>query len=76
MPIPDLFDGQAAEQIDADGGITIGPLPRGVTTMAVDVPPLMARLERRRIGMVPSSVMPIADDQVHVAAIAVFSLCR
>jgi len=39
MPIPDLFDGQAAEQIDADGGITIGPLPRGVTTMAVDVPP-------------------------------------
>jgi Carboxypeptidase regulatory-like domain len=39
MQIPGPPDGQAAEQIDAEGGVTIGPLPWGVTTMAVDVPP-------------------------------------
>ena len=37
--IPGPLEGQATEQIDADGGITIGPLPWGVTMIAVDVPP-------------------------------------
>jgi hypothetical protein len=33
------------EQIDSDGTITIGPLPRGVTTLTFDTPPLaMTRL--------------------------------
>ena len=33
-------DGRASEQIDADGTVTIGPLPRSVTTLALDSPPL------------------------------------
>jgi hypothetical protein len=37
MQIPDPLDGQATE-VDGDGGITIGPLPRGVTVMVVDLP--------------------------------------
>ncbi|MEO8682655.1 MAG: carboxypeptidase-like regulatory domain-containing protein [Vicinamibacterales bacterium] len=40
MPILDPLEGPAADQIEADGSITIGPLPWGVTMMAVDVPPL------------------------------------
>lgn len=38
MQIPDAFDGQPTEQVDGDGAIIIGPLPRGVTSMAVDLP--------------------------------------
>jgi hypothetical protein len=39
LTIPDSLDGSAADQIDRDGTMTIGPLPRGITLMALDVPP-------------------------------------
>lgn len=39
VQIPEPLDRETAEQSDADGGVTIGPLPWGVTMMAVDVPP-------------------------------------
>ena len=36
-PIADPPDSRAADQIEDDGSLTIGPLPRGVTTLAVDM---------------------------------------
>ena len=39
VQIPDPLEGQTTEQVDADGGITIGPLPWGVTMFAVDLLP-------------------------------------
>jgi hypothetical protein len=38
-PIP-LPDDRGADQIGSDGTITIGPLPRGLTTLVLDTPPL------------------------------------
>ena len=39
-PIPSLPDDRDADQIGSDGTITIGPLPRGLTTLVLDTPPL------------------------------------
>ena len=39
-PIPAMPDDRGADQIASDGTITIGPLPRGLTTLVLDTPPL------------------------------------
>ena len=38
MPIWEPRDGSRDDQIDSDGTMTIGPLPRGVTMLALDMP--------------------------------------
>jgi hypothetical protein len=38
LPLADPPEAKVADQIDGDGTLTIGPLPRGITTMALDTP--------------------------------------
>lgn len=40
VPIVDTLDHREPDQFDSDGTVTIGPLPRGVTMLALDMPPL------------------------------------
>ena len=39
-PIPDSPDGRVGEQLESDGTVSIGPLPKGVTMLVMDSPPL------------------------------------
>lgn len=39
MPLSEGPAARAADQFDSDGAVTIGPLPRGITTMALDIQP-------------------------------------
>src|SRR5262245_24108217 len=39
-PIPPAPDDRASERTDSDGATIIGPLPRGIMTLAIDTPPL------------------------------------
>jgi hypothetical protein len=38
-PIPEPFDAPPRDAVDSEGTVIVGPLPRGVITMAVDQPP-------------------------------------
>lgn len=58
IQVPDLLDGQTTEPIDTDGGVTIGPLPLGVTMMAVDVPPFA---QTRLRDLVVTGKDPLVD---------------
>jgi hypothetical protein len=40
MSMSDPFADRVLEQVDGEGRVTIGPLPRGVTMLALDMPPL------------------------------------
>jgi hypothetical protein len=40
IPIPDVPGDGVSNRIDGDGATTIGPLPRGITTLALDMPQL------------------------------------
>ena len=60
-------DEPAGDQIDTDGTVTIGPLQRGITSMAVDVPPL-ARL---RLDDVVVPVKKGKEDVIDAGAIVV-----
>src|SRR5262249_43971907 len=39
-PIPPMPDDHIPDRVDSDGTITVGPLPRGLTTLVLDTPPL------------------------------------
>jgi hypothetical protein len=58
MTILDPLDGQPADQFETDGTVTIGPLPRGTTMIAVDVPPFA---QTRLPDLVVTGTEPLLD---------------
>jgi hypothetical protein len=63
-PIVELSELAQREQLDADGGITVGPLPPGTSTLAIDAPPF-ARMRLQDVTVVankPSTDQPEVID--------------